>query len=566
MQPCSPAINAGLNSGSYAGITDVAGNPRLDALIVDRGAYEFQQSLIAGTITGNASVCAGGSEQFTATVSGGTWSNPGPVLVSVNSTGYATAGTTTGTDTLFYTVVSGGCSAVALKVITIVPLPTIAAISGASTVCSNGSTQMTNTTPGGSWTSSNTALATVNSTGMVTGVAPGSVTIFYKVTNANGCADSASKVLTVTAPPTVATITAPATGLCDGATLQLTNATPGGIWSNSCPGGILTVDNAGLVTGVAPGACTVLYTVTDGNGCVTSADYLLTVYALPAPPVITGPSNTCKGVPVNYTALPSGGTWSISNSTLATISAGGTLTSLASGNNTVIYTYTNTNGCSTDGQLPITINPPITSSVTARLCPNGSYTFGPQILKAPGVYTHTFTAPSGCDSVVTLTLISSPIDTTVTITGNELKVAEPAAFYQWLRCEPNGLRTPLAGETKQTFIAPAAGTYAVFIIKNGCMAMGSCRTYIPTAVTDVQAAGYVLYPNPTTGRVTVATASIIASTIVIHDMTGKQLMSLQPTSTETVLNLDGWAPGVYFITITDAAGNSHRMHISLTDR
>lgn len=74
-----------------------------------------------------------------------------------------------------------------------VKLSGIKAISASATSVSVGSTvSLTNATSGGSWSSSNTAIATVNSSGIVTGVAIGSATITYTV----GCC-SVNKTITV---------------------------------------------------------------------------------------------------------------------------------------------------------------------------------------------------------------------------------------------------------------------------------------------------------------------------------------------------------------------------------
>jgi hypothetical protein len=79
--------------------------------------------------------------------------------------------------------------------ITVNSLPTI---SGGASVCEKVTLQLTGggtaatTNP---WTSSNTAVATISNSGLVTGVSAGTTTITY--TNNNGCSSSASQNLTV---------------------------------------------------------------------------------------------------------------------------------------------------------------------------------------------------------------------------------------------------------------------------------------------------------------------------------------------------------------------------------
>ena len=113
------------------------------------------------------------------------------------------------------------------------------------------------------WTSSNTSRATVSSTGLVTGVSAGTVTITYL--DNNGCSRTAS--VTINALPTITgTLSA-----CIGATTQLTgSASPAATnpWTSSNTG-IATVSSTGLVTGVSSGTVTITYQ--NNNGCSTTA-------------------------------------------------------------------------------------------------------------------------------------------------------------------------------------------------------------------------------------------------------------------------------------------------------
>ena len=74
------------------------------------------------------------------------------------------------------------------------------AISGASTLEVAKSTSLSDPTPGGSWTSSDTAIATVDATtGVVSAVAPGSVTITYTLPGL--CSTPATHNITINAAP-----------------------------------------------------------------------------------------------------------------------------------------------------------------------------------------------------------------------------------------------------------------------------------------------------------------------------------------------------------------------------
>ncbi|SDJ61579.1 Ig-like domain (group 2), partial [Flavobacterium glycines] len=86
------------------------------------------------------------------------------------------------------------------------------------------------------------------------------------------------------------------TNVCVGGTLQLTNATSGGVWS-SANTGIATVDTNGLVTGITFGDVSISYTITDVNtGCSKSANKTVHVLALPYAPIAIDYSGIYDGV------------------------------------------------------------------------------------------------------------------------------------------------------------------------------------------------------------------------------------------------------------------------------
>ena len=177
--------------------------------------------------------------------------NSGSLKLRVSATG----------DTLY----SGGGNFVVIPGISAAncTLPTPGAISGTATVCAGSTTSLSNATTGGAWSSSATGVATVGSTGIVTGIAAGTATISYTVTN--GCGSAvATRVATVNALPNAGTITGTAT-VTAGSTTTLSNTTTGGAWSSSATG-IATVGSTGIVNGVSLGTAIISYTVTNTCG------------------------------------------------------------------------------------------------------------------------------------------------------------------------------------------------------------------------------------------------------------------------------------------------------------
>ena len=137
------------------------------------------------------------------------------------------------------------------------------------------------------WTSSNTAVATVSSTGLVTAVANGTATI--TATTADGSNKTATCTVTVNIPVPVTGITlnkTTATLTSKGPTLQLSatvtpsNATNKSVTWTSSNTAVATVSNIGLVTAVGAGTATITAAATDGSGITATCK--VTVIAIEA--------------------------------------------------------------------------------------------------------------------------------------------------------------------------------------------------------------------------------------------------------------------------------------------
>ena len=139
--------------------------------------------------------------------------------------------------------------------------PAIAQITGSLSVCQGSTTTLNDVNTGGVWSSSNTAVATVGSTGIVTGMTGGTAVISYTV--GTGTPD----VATVNVTAFTGTIYGSST-VCIGNTVTLTtNGASGGFWSSS--NSIATVSSSGVVTGNGKGANVISYTVS--NSCGTGS-------------------------------------------------------------------------------------------------------------------------------------------------------------------------------------------------------------------------------------------------------------------------------------------------------
>ena len=137
-------------------------------------------------------------------------------------------------------------------------------ITGSTSVCVGATLNLSATVSGGTWSSSNTGIATVNpTTGAVGGVTAGTVTITYTLTG------PVTTTVTVSGLLDAGTITGPA-AVCIGSTITLVNSTSGGVWSSD--NAVVTVGStSGVVTGNALGSGNIIYTITSSCGSASSA-------------------------------------------------------------------------------------------------------------------------------------------------------------------------------------------------------------------------------------------------------------------------------------------------------
>jgi uncharacterized protein YjdB len=216
-------------------------------------------------------------------------------------------------------------------------------ITGVSVVCASSSITMSNTTAGGVWSSNNTSVATVNSAGIVTGVAAGTTIISYTRTIACGSA-VVTKDVTVNPLPLAGSITGTAE-VCAGSTRALSNSTTGGVWTSGATA-VATIGTTGIVTGVAAGTSTISYSVS--NSCGTAiANRVFTVNPLPSGGTITGTATLTPcgiGSTTTLSTTATGGNWSSSSTSVATVGSTGVVSAVWAGTSTIYYTVSNSCG------------------------------------------------------------------------------------------------------------------------------------------------------------------------------------------------------------------------------
>ncbi|MBQ4395638.1 MAG: Ig domain-containing protein [Paludibacteraceae bacterium] len=225
--------------------------------------------------------------------------------------------------------------------------------------------------PSVTWSSNNTAVATVDQNGNVSALAPGTATITVTTTDGN---KTATCTVTVTAPPapidvqSISMKSATTIGIGASETLTVTynpadaNTNKALTW-NSNNTSVATVDANGKVTGISAGTATITATTANGKTATCS----VTVQAVAVTGVTLnkaslslqiGGSETLTATIAPTDATNKNISWISSNPAVATVDSNGKVVAKTAGNTTITVTTTDGNKTATCN-VTVTAGPPV---------------------------------------------------------------------------------------------------------------------------------------------------------------------------------------------------------------
>jgi uncharacterized protein YjdB len=332
----------------------------------------------------SVSLIAGATQQFTATgvysdnstqdlTSSVTWTSSSAAVATINAAGLATAASA-GSTTI--TATDNGASATASLTVT-APAATLSsiAVTPASVSLIAGNTQQftatgtysdgstVNLTSAVTWSSSTTAVATINAAGLATAASAGSTTITATDGSVSG---TASLSVTAPPPPTLSTIavTPASASIAAGSTQPFTatatysdgstsNITSTATWASS-NNAVATVNASGVATGVSAGSASISATL---NGVTGSSALTVTAVTKTVTSIAVTPANPsfAVGNTQQFTATATYGdastadvtstaTWASSSASVASINASGLATGAATGTTTISATLNSVKG------------------------------------------------------------------------------------------------------------------------------------------------------------------------------------------------------------------------------
>lgn len=342
--PAVAGINAttGLLTATAPGTTVVTVS---DA--IGNSAVSGTVTVVGISVTPNTAVLSV-DDSLTFTATGGTppyvWNSSVGAVASISATGVLT-GLLAGTTSVI--VVDANGATASTGTITVNPLGPPPALSlTPTTVTLTVGDNLQFVAAGGvapySWSSSNTAAATISGTGLLSAVATGS--FFVTLTDAVGTSVFSSTIF-INALPGVLQITPDVANIAVGDTLQFSaiGAFDFVSWSTSDPT-VATITNGGVLTALSAGAVTVSATSgamggMGGAGGATGTSGVIDI-ALPPPTVDISPvsGSLAIGNTLQFTASGAAApySWQVDNVAVASIDASGLLTGLTVGSVVVI--------------------------------------------------------------------------------------------------------------------------------------------------------------------------------------------------------------------------------------
>jgi len=561
-------INAGTATITY-GISNSCGT------YVATTSLHIDTVLSLHPISGADSVCSGAMTTLTTPDTGGTWT-------VTNTHASVSAGEVTGllpgADTILYTIHNTCGSYSTDHSVVVNALPYAGNITGADTVCPGAAITLSDTTSGGVWTKTNTH-ASVSASGIVSGVTAGMDSILYTVTNSCGTAYD-TLAITVLPAASAGTITG-ASAVCVGTSTTLHDAVTGGTWS-SFNSNATVADS--IVTGTATGTDTIYYSVTTTCGTATTKKTLTINPPLSDPGTITGPSSVCVHDTIYLSDTISGGTWGKTN-TKANVFTGGVVVGVSAGIDTIKYTLTNVCG-SISALWPVTVNP--LASAGTILGPT-TVCAGDTIIIHDTTTNGTWSATNGDATFVNDSIVigaaagtDSFIYTVTNVCGSAAAIKKITVSAPPVVAAISGSSSIIIGDTILLRDATPGGTWSVennnaiisatgsagglkagndtvrYVVKNTC---GSDTAFLTITIYESTVTGAItnfqLYPNPTTGQITVVLSSALNEKVamVLSTVAFKAIHAFDiDTNTPTVIDINDLPNGDYFLSAATKEG------------
>ena len=177
-----------------------------------------------------------------------------------------------------------------------------------------------------------------------------------------------------------------------------------------------------------------------------------------------------------------------------------------------------------------------------------AFSFGSQIIDAPGIYYDAFLVAGACDSLVALNVTDNSVDVSVTANNNYLLANAASGNYQWINCSTNAA---ISGAVNQSYIPSVNGEYAVIVTQNFCSDTSDCINFTTAGFDNLIVQELEISPNPAQGYFQIGLPFwAVNAELSMFDLTGKKVHSKIFTGNQTAVVLsENVHKGLYFAVI-----------------
>ncbi|GHT50762.1 hypothetical protein AGMMS49982_06690 [Bacteroidia bacterium] len=552
----------------------------------------------------------GGTEQLTASILPAnattqkaiTWSSSDIGVVKVNEQGLVTV-VASGTATITVTT-EGGFTATCVVTVSI-PVTSVSLDKTTATLLVGGTKQLTESIlPSGAantavtWSSSDSTVATVSTSGLVTAESGGTATI--TATTVDGgftatCVVTAASALveSISLDKTTVTLSVDSTEQLTASILPANATNKAVTWSSNNPA-VAMVTQSGLVMTISTGTAIITATTNDGGftaTCVVTVVIPVTSVSLDRTTATVSVGGDTEQLTASISpadATNTDVTWSSSNPTVATVSTSGVVTAESAGAATITATTADggftamcvvtvpaipVTGISLD-KTTATLSVGDTEQLTASILPANATnvavtwssnnpaatvsTSGVVTAESGGTATITATTDDGGFTATCVVTVVVPV-TSVSLNKSAARLSEGDTMQLTASILP-------ADATNKALTWHSSGTAVATVSANGLVTAVLAGTATITATTDdggrtatcevtvavsstaikpIDTDKLQAYPNPTTGIVHIKNAN--GAEVQVYTQTGELLHRTR----ESQVDLSGYPGGVYLLRVGD---------------
>lgn len=400
------------------------------------------------------------------------------------------------------------------------------------------------------------------------------------VTNSNGCSNTSDVVtLNVLAGPQPTIALGGPTTFCDGGSVVLTAPAGFGAYKWS------TGETTQSITATKSGDYTV--TVADANGCTgASAEVAVTVNPSPKPElVVTGNANFCAGDSVVISAPAGYASYSWVGQ-LVGGNYGTERTIVVKATDTVYCVVVDIFGCTGQSntvgvKTPPVVKPVVTAVGSTTFCTGGSVKLvandgfntyvwsnganGQEVTvtESGSYFVTVIDKATNCpvaSTVVTVVVNEAPGKPMISREGDVLTAKTTSSSVEGWAWSRNGAE--IVGASDSQYKVSMPGVYTATVKVPGCTSTSDEFEVVFTGVNEDVVAGesvMSVYPNPTSGRVTLATTLALtgAVRVDITNALGERVLSINEVASGaafgTSFDMTNLSAGVYNVAVTSGS-------------